>query len=287
MVATTSDETAVPYWADCSTHRSTNRQTANYPANLKRLIRTLKTISPLTPTQISEVVREVDLTAQDLLPWADFTHPCTDSYGRKLVFHGGHFEIMVMSWLPGDFSAIHDHGSTQWGAVQCFGAAEHTIYSLVKGVLKNPVAANYTPGMVREVDHHLIHQMGNRGKQPFLSLHVYGCEQKMASITANARVFDLLEGTIQYTDGGVFFCLPEDKINKRDYGLSGDKETTMRQYRLMRDRLQQALLEDDNIVFAQKLTQLKNKICTLSQPGCITPSVKLSSRQSTRQKSSQ
>ncbi|MEL6816584.1 MAG: cysteine dioxygenase family protein [Cyanobacteria bacterium J06598_3] len=224
MVATTFDKTTVPTLKNSAA----DKQLTTYPSSLKRLIQTLQTISHLTPTQIAEVVRKVSISTQELLPWADFTHPCTDSYGRKLVFHGGHFEIMVMSWLPGDFSAVHDHGATEWGAVQCFGSAEHTIYSLVEGVLKDPIAAPYTPGMVREVDHHLIHQMGNRSDQPFLSLHVYGCEQPVSSITGNARVFDLLEGTVQYTDGGVFFCLPENKINQRYWASRGVDDKTSR-----------------------------------------------------------
>lgn len=261
MVSTTFHKRVIPV----STNSTANRQLTAYPTSIKRLIRTLQTISQLTPTQIADVVREVSISAQELLPWADFAHPCTDSYGRKLLFHGEHFEIMVMSWLPGDFSAIHDHGATEWGAVQCFGMAEHTIYNFADGILKDPMAAHYTPGMVREVDHHLIHQMGNGSDQPFLSLHVYGCAQPTASITGNARVFDLLEGTVQYTDGGVFFCLPENKINKRDYGLSGDRETALMQYQLMCDRIHRMLNEQYDSILASKLTPLQTKIHALSR----------------------
>lgn len=256
MITTTFHQCVTPLL----TQRSVHHKFASYPQSLKRLIQMLQTTSSLTPAQIADIVSEAAVSSQELLPWADFTHSSTDSYGRKLVFHGGHFEIMVMSWLPGDFSAIHDHGATEWGAVQCFGAAEHTIYSFVDSTLTKPVAANYTAGMIRQVDHHLIHQMGNAGNLPFLSLHVYGCEQAVGSITGNARVFDLLEGSVQYTDGGVFFCLPEDKINKRDYGLSGDRKTTILQYWLMCDRLQRMLAEHYEISLAQKLTQLQTKL---------------------------
>ncbi|MBK8652429.1 MAG: hypothetical protein IPN20_00430 [Haliscomenobacter sp.] len=51
-----------------------------------------------------------------ITPWADFDHPDADSYGRKMAYKGPNFEIMVMSWKPGDFSSIHDHGHTQWGS---------------------------------------------------------------------------------------------------------------------------------------------------------------------------
>ncbi|EDX84092.1 Cysteine dioxygenase type I family [Synechococcus sp. PCC 7335] len=221
---------------------------------LQRLIRQLQEASLLTPAQIKAIVLDANISTEDLLPWADFDHPAADSYGRRLVFHGGHFEIMVMSWVPGDFSAIHDHGATEWGAVQCFGAAEHLIYRLETNSgeaedirlavgysegrrLSQPEVAPYSPGMVREVNHSLIHQMGNASDQAFLSLHVYGRLENAQNITGNAKVFDLFEQTIQHTDGGVFFCLPEDQINCRLCGLSAHLETTMMQHRLMRDRI--------------------------------------------------
>lgn len=153
---------------------STDISIATYPINLQTLIYMLQETPEFTPEDIQTMVVKADISAQDLMPWADFNHPVTDSYGRQLVFDGGHFEIMVMSWMPGDFSAIHDHGATQWGAVQCFGAAEHFIYTFTQGVLCTLQPAHYSPGMVHAVDHSLIHHMGNPGSEPFLSLHVYG-----------------------------------------------------------------------------------------------------------------
>jgi len=219
-----------------------------FSPQLQWLINALQNANNLTPNSIKRLVEQAHISEADLLPWADFAHPVTDSYGRKLVFDGGHFEIMAMSWLPGDISAIHDHGSTEWGAVQSFGSAAHYIYTLQQTttgpVLSQPMAAPYKPGMVREVDHHLIHQMGNIGEMPFLSLHVYGLEKQSASsvaITGNARIFDLSEGSIQYTDGGVFFCLPESQINQREYGLSADPKAEALHNQQMSDRIRRIL----------------------------------------------
>ncbi|NEP56551.1 MAG: cysteine dioxygenase [Symploca sp. SIO2G7] len=231
-----------------------------YPVSLQRLISRLKQTTNFTPAQVKNFVLKASIAEQDLMPWADFQHPVTDSYGRKLVFDGGHFEIMVMSWLPGDFSAIHDHGATQWGAVQCFGAAKHYIYSFTKGMLKPLKPAHYNPGMVHAVDHNLIHQMGNSGDKPFLSLHVYGCQEFEETITGNARIFDLLEHSIQYTDGGVFFCLPETKINHRSQGVEADRETTLKQHYLMSDRIHRILKIQKNADLEQKLALLQEKI---------------------------
>lgn len=236
-----------------------------YPTSLRRLIHILQKTPHFTPEQVATMMIEADVSAQDLMPWADFYHPIADSYGRQLVFDGGHFEIMVMSWLPGDFSAIHDHGSTQWGAVQCFGSADHYIYGFEQGKLRSLTPAHYSPGMVHAVDHSLIHQMGNPGSEPFLSLHVYGCPNASGAITGDARIFDLFEGSIQYTDGGVFFGLPETQINRRRYGLEADRETTLRHHRLMCDRIQRILQIQSDPYLADTLTNLQQQIQQLNQ----------------------
>jgi len=246
----------------CAPKIATNstKRTLSFPSSIQRLIRTLTTISPLTPKQLKAVMEDIQINAYDLIAWADFDHSPYDSYGRKMVFHGGHFEVMVMSWLPGDFSTIHDHGHAQWGAVQCFGEAEHYIYTLENNTLKDPVAAHYKYGDIHTVDHDIIHQMGNGGTKPFLSLHVYGCAQIEDDITKNARVFDLLEESTQFTSGGVFFCLPEHKIIKRQYGLTGDIETVSMQYILMRNRIQKILEVETELQLEKKLALLEKRM---------------------------
>jgi hypothetical protein len=84
----------------------------------------------------------------------------------------------------------------------------------------------------------LIHQMGNPGQQRFLSLHVYGCREPRPAITAAARVFELDEGCIQFTNGGVFFGLPESDILCRQAGLTSEPLIHQRQARLKAWRLQ-------------------------------------------------
>ena len=230
---------------------------------LNGLIELLHRSPDISPQHLKKIIEAANLSQVDLLPWADFTHPVQDSYGRQLVYDGGHFEIMVMSWLPRDFSAIHDHGSTQWGAVQCFGKAEHYIYEFHDGFLCTLKSAPHTPGMVQTVDHDLIHQMGNRGTTPFLSLHIYGTAQPTASITGNARIFDLWEGRIQYTDGGVFFQLSDAQINRRDCQISGDLKTTLRHHSQLSDRLCQMLNEQYDSLLSQKLNLVGKTIDSL------------------------
>ena len=85
------------------------------PPSLARLVQAIQQHETLNPIEIKKVVVQANIQPEDLAAWEDIEHPAADSYGRKLVYNGGFFEIMVMSWKPGDYSAIHDHGYTSWG----------------------------------------------------------------------------------------------------------------------------------------------------------------------------
>jgi len=205
---------------------------------LQLLIASIGHEAPESLQALERSVSDAGLLEQDLLPWADFDHPVSDSYGRRLIWKSDYVELMVMSWVPGDFSAIHDHGTAHWGVVQSFGAATHSLYRLNGNHLEFNCQSDYEPGDIQTVDHRLIHQMGNSGHRPFLSLHLYASLQPLDTITANARVFDVVDGVIQFTDGGVFFALSPALVNRQISGLKADPALVCNQ-RLLRDaRLQ-------------------------------------------------
>ncbi len=209
------------------------------PASIQRLVMSLEESELLTAENAAQSILDAKITEQDLFPWISIDRPIMDSYGRKMVHRGDNFEIMVMSWLPGDFSGIHDHGDAEWGAVQYFGKAQHISYEFENKVLKTLEKSWINYNDVLPVHSDLIHQMGNIKEELFLTLHVYGSNEDAISdsITADTRIFDLFEGAIQYTDGGAFFCLPEDQISDRVFGIQGDVETTLRHHELMYDRI--------------------------------------------------
>jgi SAM-dependent methyltransferase/predicted metal-dependent enzyme (double-stranded beta helix superfamily) len=183
------------------------------PNSLQYISNRLSEKDIFTPGEVRSIVLEAQVSADDLMAWADFDHPVSDSYGRKLVFQGSHFEIMVMSWAPGDFSGIHDHGFTSWGAVQVFGPAEHATFRIEVDELTTLARWDMKSGEVIGVNHQLIHQMGNpTEKDKFISLHVYGTPENQENITGDARVFALEQPAIQRVDGGVFFALPAQEV---------------------------------------------------------------------------
>ena len=194
-----------------------------------------------TAAEARDLLIESGVSSEDLLPWADFDHSPRDGYGRKLVHQGANYELMVMSWIPGDFSAIHDHGATDWGAVKYFGTAQHHAYRFDGNQITLSDTATMRAGDVCSVDHQLIHQMGNPGDEPFLTLHLYGNLQATDAITGDARIFDLLEGAVQFTSGGVFYCLPQELIAQKISGICASDEAAIVHHTHMLQRVERIL----------------------------------------------
>jgi predicted metal-dependent enzyme (double-stranded beta helix superfamily) len=205
--------------------------TNTYPTTIKNFINDLESnTEKMTSNLLKNLLQKNTVELSDIELWKDFDHPLLDGYGRKLVYAGKNFEIMVMSWLPGDYSAIHDHGETDWGLVQYFGEAEHNIYSLKDHKVKRIFNETTSFKQINLVDNSMIHQMGNPTNKPFLSLHIYGCHNELEPVTQNARIFDLLDNKIQYTNGGVFFLLPKELIVKEENVIQTSDRSTLRQH---------------------------------------------------------
>ena len=121
------------------------------PPALQQLKFLIQTENEMTPSRARDLLIQAGIQQEDLMDWADFDHPVENGYGRQLVYDGGFFEMLVMSWNPGDCSAINDHGHTQWGAVQIFGPAEHAVFLVQDGEITTLARAGIQPGQVLEM----------------------------------------------------------------------------------------------------------------------------------------
>lgn len=186
------------------------------PHSLQRLVDMLSEAtangSILNPEKTKEIVTKADVQVEDMMHYADFNHPLEDCYGRKMVFDNGNFEVMVMSWNPGDYSSIHNHGYTQWGVVQAFGHVHHMMFNTRNNELRFSKREILPTGTVVKVNNALIHQMGNASTDPYLTLHVYGCNDRDENVTADAKTFEIENNRVVHTTGGAFFNLPEDQV---------------------------------------------------------------------------
>jgi SAM-dependent methyltransferase/predicted metal-dependent enzyme (double-stranded beta helix superfamily) len=212
------------------------------PTSLQYIVQQLEKERELRPADMGRIVLEAKVKAADIAAWADYNHSPADSYGRRLIYGADNFELMAMSWAPGDISGIHDHGYTEWGAVQVFGPAEHATFRIEDGQMSTLSRFQFKPGDVVGVSHTLIHQMGNMTEKPFLTLHVYGRPEEIENVTGDARVYDLENNLIQRVDGGVFFALPESEIKWKEEGPVADFPTRLR-YRVELARRLQKMAE--------------------------------------------
>ncbi|MEL6864541.1 MAG: cysteine dioxygenase family protein [Bacteroidota bacterium] len=191
--------------------------------SLARLVNLLEqgiaTHGKLSPLKAKEIVLQANVQVEDMMEYAAFNHPVEDCYGRKLVFDNGQFEVMVMSWNPGDYSSIHNHGYTQWGVVQVFGNTHHMIYRLKDNQMTFSKKELLNAGEAIKVNNALIHQMGNATTVPYLTLHVYGVNEEGKAITADAKNYDLELDRVVHTCGGAFFNLPKENVHDIEKGV--------------------------------------------------------------------
>lgn len=238
---------------------------------LPETLETLKTLienainrgDKITPGRIKELVELAQVREEDLLPYADFDHPLEDGYGRKMVYLGENFEIMVMSWNPGDYSSIHNHGYTQWGIVKVFGNAHHFIYKNKDGQLSFAKREILTKGTITKVVNATIHQMGNPSTGKYMTLHIYGCNSCKGEITNDAKNYELEFNRVNHTTGGAFFNLPEDQIYDFEPSPTPTDAVFINYAKLLIDyyqRLEQT--EEIKALTASLMQKLTDRICT-------------------------
>jgi hypothetical protein len=89
--------------------------------------------------------------------------------------------------------------------------------------------------------------MGNPTDHPIATLHIYGVEKTIDSVTGDTRLYDLASNEIQIIDGGVFFDLEEAKINTRLSGPVGDFPTRLRHMVELANRISKKNPNDERI----------------------------------------
>lgn len=146
-------------------------------------------------TQLDRSLRDAPLTLADILP-----HTATDpgSYVRTLVRFTDHYEALVMCWLPGQQSPVHDHGGSACAVRVIQGAATETRYRLGDDGLADPTDHSiYRAGDVVcsfDADVHTLANLPVAGEEQhwpvaLVTLHIYAPHLKNSrKYTARASV---------------------------------------------------------------------------------------------------
>lgn len=197
------------------------------PNSLKKLIASIEGEQFITNTMLKDFVIKAKVLEEDLLDYADFAHERSDSYGRKLVYDGGRFKILVNTWNPGDFSGIHSHGYVDWGLIKYYGEGQQNVYHLQNDQITLSDIQTMTNGSYEEITNSMIHQTGNNSNKPFITLHIYGSNQRDKNISEGTEIFNFESMEIQVTNGEAMLMLPQSKIVNTAPAPLTDKATYM------------------------------------------------------------
>jgi hypothetical protein len=138
---------------------------------------------------VSQILSGIKLSEEALEPYVFTNHPVNESYGRKLIWDNGDYKILLMTWHPGDFTAIHNHGYTEWGGVYFFGEATHRLYHVENNELTLIQKNVFPNGQVASICGDLTHLMGNAGNRDIITLHVYGSNTRKENVSEDAKVY--------------------------------------------------------------------------------------------------
>jgi len=113
--------------------------------------------------------------AADRSRWASFLRYDPDERFATLVDATEGQEVWLMSWLPGQETDRHDHGTAT-------GAFTVVSGTLTEHVLHRRTTLSLSPGQTRVFGPGYAHQVRNLGADPAVSLHVYRSTRTMRII---------------------------------------------------------------------------------------------------------
>lgn len=142
--------------------------------NLQNFLAELEALgAKISADSVIEALARSQLQVDDVAP---FITPQRDSYSRRCVARTEDYEVLVMTWLPGQGSGAHDHA----GSVSAFkilrGTAHETTFALAADSLVDPTGTRELyEGEVGLDAGEVIHAVRNDGsrKEPLVSIHVY------------------------------------------------------------------------------------------------------------------
>lgn len=194
------------------------------PASIEKIISRLIASTNIDNSVVSDIISSVDLSLNDFEKYFTFDHPINESYGRKLIYDNGNFKILLMSWCPGDFTAIHTHGYTEWGCVYFFDKAAHRLYETVDNALKLCQKDDYKKNEIALICGDITHMMGNSGPNDLATLHIYGSNSRESDVSENATVYMPESNLVATTMGSAYLNMSKNLMLTQNIqaSLQGD-----------------------------------------------------------------
>ncbi|MGF1742576.1 cysteine dioxygenase family protein [Vibrio profundum] len=142
--------------------------------SFQELVRQLElTDQPLSVSTIRYVLENLSFTSDEINGLVEFSE---DTYFRKQLFKNDQCELLMMSWLNGQRSKIHDHLHTSCGVKVLMGQATETLFMRADNQHIYATGSDVHPqGSVTASMDSDIHQISNlqSDNQRLITLHLY------------------------------------------------------------------------------------------------------------------
>jgi cysteine dioxygenase len=187
------------------------------PKCIRKIIGELNQTPVLDNETLNNLVLQTGIFEKEFESFSQFDHSQTLSYGRQELYSNERFKILLMSWRANDFTAIHNHGATEWGCVFFMGSATHRIYEMEDETLKLKRKDVFQSGQTADVCGNFIHIMGNAGSRDFMTLHIYGSDSDSSGNESMAKIYAPEHNKLFYTDGEAYLNISNELIKGEQY----------------------------------------------------------------------
>jgi cysteine dioxygenase len=95
------------------------------------------------------------------------------AYGRQLLLEAPDWALLLLTWLPGQHSPIHDHGGSEGLTRVLAGTLQETLFAPVGTRARPLLQRSHAAGDVFLEREDTLHQVRNAARRPAVSLHLY------------------------------------------------------------------------------------------------------------------
>lgn len=194
------------------------------PSCIRKIIRELNRIPVFDNETLNNLVLHTGISEKEFEAFRRFDHAEDLSYGRQELYCNDRFKILLMSWRQNDFTAIHNHGATEWGCVFFMGSATHRIYEMENNKLTLKRKDVFQAGQTADVCGNFIHIMGNSGAENFITLHIYGSDSDVPDNESMAEIYAPELNKLFYTHGEAYLNISNELIKGEQYFDQIDSE---------------------------------------------------------------
>ena len=130
---------------------------------------------------IASMLKKIAITLGNTEPYACYD---INNYARNCLYRDKYCEVVLIGWLAGQKSAVHDHTMSNCAFMIIKGnAIEQFFIKNVQGKLEAINKQVLVPGNVSVAESNTIHQVSNQTQdENLLTLHLYSSPIKSMSV---------------------------------------------------------------------------------------------------------